>query len=152
MAKKSKKQAQLKMGLKFPGSSIVKAIQDRLSKISTLLDQYMFWRSPALWFIIFINVGASIFYSTWIFSNSDKLPEEIALFYYNFDPAERFMAIDDIPGLIFVNILIQAITIILTSKVSSRFKPLSTFMLTVSSLSSVSFYLALYKAISLVVS
>jgi hypothetical protein len=146
------KQPQIQMGLKFSGSSLFKKIRYKLSSISTLLDQYMFWRSPLLWFIVFVNAGSTIFATTWLYSNLDKLPDQIALFYYHFDQSNRFLNTQDLTSFIFLNVFIQAVMIIIASKVSQRFKPLSTFLLTCAAITSITFYIALYKALSLVVS
>lgn len=150
--KKSKKESQMEMGLRYSGSNLFKLIRYRLSKISTLLDQYMFWRSPLLWFVIFINIGATVFSTTWIYSNITKLPDQVALFYFNFDQSNRFIEIPDLVTFIFLNLGLQVVTVMLASKVSTRFKPLSSFLLTCSAITSLAFYIALYKALSLVIS
>jgi hypothetical protein len=149
--KVSRKQTQISMSLKFPGSNLFKQIKHRFSKISTLLDQYMFWRSPLLWFIVFVNAGSTILITTWIYSNLDKLPDQVSIFYYHFNQSSRFIETTDITSFIFLNIFLQIVMILIASKVSQRFKPLSTFLLTCSTITSITFYIAIYKSLSLVV-
>ena len=151
MKNRKKKQTQIKMGLKYTGGSIFKKIQFRISRFSILLDQYMFWRTPLLWFDIFLNVAASIFATTWIYSNTDKLPGEVSLWYYFFEDIRRFSSSTDIISLVFIHLTIQMITLVIAYKISPRFRPLATFLLVCICITSISFYIAIYKSLSLVV-
>ena len=151
MKKSKKKQTQIKMGLKYSGGSIFKRIRYRISKFSILLDQYMFWRTPLLWFDIFLNVTATILSTTWIYSNWDKLPDKVSLWYYFFDDIKRFNSSTDIINLIFIHLAIQTVSLLLAYKISPRFRPLATFLLVCICIASLSFYIAIYKSLSLVV-
>jgi len=150
MSRKSK-QPQIQMGLKFSGNSVIKVLQYRITRLSAILDQYLFWRTPLLWFNIFLNVAASTYTLTWLYSNLDKLPREVSLWYYFLEESNRFYSSSNIPELLIVNAVFQAISLLLAHKVSQRFRPLSMFLLICICIASITFYLALYKSISLVV-
>jgi hypothetical protein len=111
----------------------------------------MFWRTPLLWFDIFLNVTASIFITTWIYSNNDKLPGEVSLWYYFFEDVKRFSSSTDIINLVFIHLTVQMVTLLIAYKISPRFRPLATFLLVCICIASISFYVALYKSLSLVV-
>ncbi|MFH1547135.1 MAG: hypothetical protein ABIC57_01460 [bacterium] len=148
---REKRQKQIKMGLKYTGGNIFQKIQFRISKFSTLLDQYLFWRTPILWFDVFINIAASIFVTTWLYTNYNNLPEDVSLWYFFFDESRRFVSLTEIINLVFIHLLIQAITLLIAYKVSSRFRPLANFLLVCICIASLTFYIALYKSLSLVV-
>ncbi len=145
-----KKEPQMKMGLKYSGN-ILNRIKYRLLKISAFLDQFKFWRSPLLWFDIFINAAATTYSTTWIYSNWDKLPDEITFFYYFSNESKRFISLTDVINTIFIYLFIQLVSVILAYKISSRFRPLATFLLVCIAITSVTFFISLYKSLSLVV-
>lgn len=151
MKKLKFKRPQIEMGLKYSGSSLLGAVHFRLKKFSTLFNQFIFWRSPLLWFIVFVNASATTFLTTWIYANMDKLPSEITFHYYLFEQSAKFITITDTINKIFVHIFIQFVTLIIASRISPRFRQLSTFILVCSAITSLAFFLALYKALSLVV-
>ena len=146
--KRKNDEPQIKMGLKFSGSKVLEYLRHRLRTVTTLLDQYTFWRSPILWLILFMNVVFTYVILTQILK-TNLLPPSIPLFYYTSKSAPLLIEVDIIPYIIVIYLSLQMIGIFVASKLYFRLKTLSTFTLLVCILATFLFYLALYKSITL---
>jgi hypothetical protein len=146
---KDLKEPQLDMNLKFSNFAFVNKIIYRLKKSTAFLDQFNFWRSPVLWLQIFVITFTTIYGAIFIYQKRTLLPDEIPLFFFQQETTARFINIDAVLILMAGNILLQIISIFISSRVFFKFKFLSHFVLLNSIVSNIVFNLALFKVLRL---
>ncbi len=143
---------QPKMPLKYSGIPFFQKFSYRLKKGFWVIEQIKFWRSFALWTNIFINITVPFLIISWFFSNMDKLPHKLPFLFYYTDQTQRFIPISYILAIFGANIAFQIITIYISSKIFTKFKQLSYFLLIFSFVSTLFVYGAIFKSLTIVLS
>ena len=144
---KNQSKPQLKLGLGYSGSKFFQFISYRIKRYVVLLEQFSYWRSPLVWLLIFLNVVFS--YAIISFSSSaHSLPPEISLFHYAGRLQDILFDSSLIPILVVIFGLIQFIVLLISSHIHYKLRDLSQFILAISVLLTILFFLSLYKSIS----
>lgn len=145
--KNRNKEPQLALGLKYSENRIIRFILYRARRISLILDQLTFWRSPVLWLLLFLN--GVLIYSLLPLLTSDKLPPDVPIFYYGLTTETILFPSDWLEYLFAGFLATQFVSILVSSGLYYRLKQLSFFILLSSILTTFLFGITVFKSVTL---
>ncbi|MBN2101111.1 hypothetical protein JW710_04465 [Candidatus Dojkabacteria bacterium] len=144
------KPSQLGLGIKYKGSPFLQRVSLRYRRISRIMDQFSYWRSPVLWLAIFLNTSLSIITAVYFYNNITKIPSSIALFYYYQSPSKRFINSTNVILIVLTNLIVQLFAIIVGGRLYFKSKTLAYFIQTISIITTLALFISIYKPLSLV--
>ncbi|MEA3357114.1 MAG: hypothetical protein U9Q67_01650 [Patescibacteria group bacterium] len=145
--KNNQTQPQMDMDLKLSGIPFLQRLRFRSKKMSRLLDQFIYWRSALLWFVIFINTALPLLMTAFLYKHIRNLPSEVILLHFSQDTEYRFINTSDLTIVILVNLFIQCGAAIIGSKLYFKLKQVSILILLCSILSAILTYISIYKTL-----
>lgn len=144
---KKQKEPQLHLGLEYTGNKTLERIRYKSRKFFIFLDQFAFWRSPLLWLFLFVNIVIGYLFFT-SFHSASNLPPTIPLLYYLPSAKSIIVPTDYVPMTFGIHWILQAVCIYLAAKQFYRLKLFSNFILLSATLSSLLFFVAIFKSIT----
>lgn len=149
-SKRRKKPIQIDLDLEYKGIAFFQRLRLKVKRISLILDQFSFWRSALLWFVIFINTALSIYTTVFIYNNQEILPPTIPLLSFIQNPEQQFIKITQISLIIIGNLTIQFISIIISARNFFKLKYISHMILVSSLISTIILFISIYKTLIMV--
>ena len=139
---------QMSLGLEYSGNRLLQFLSFRTKKYVNIIEQFSYWRSPLVWLLIFLNVVFAYSLISFV-SGTAGIPPEIPLF--PFSPQIDGVMFDTslVSTLVIIFGLTQFIVILISFRLYYKLKDLSQFVLAISALLTVLFFLALYKSIEI---
>lgn len=141
---------QLPLGLSFKSSRLIEYLKYRVNKVLVFLDEISFWRLPVLYFVLFID-GTVAYWIIFTVLRWHQLPPQIPILYFS-PQVNTLTATSDILTLFLFLMVLHVLAIYVSAKLFYKFRQLSVFLLIGCVLSSVLYFLTLYKSISLTLS
>lgn len=146
--KHNEKEPQLELGLTVPGNQFAARVKHRTRYVVLLLEQFSYWRSALLWFLILTNVVCSYALFS-ILKTVEGVPPTIPLLYYADSTSGILVETHVIPYFTAIYLGIQCFIIFLCFRLHFKVRALSQFLLIISILLTVLFFAGLYKSITL---
>lgn len=137
------------MNLKYKGIPFIQSLIHKMRNFSIILEQFNYWRSGLLWFVIFTNLAVSILVAYKIYSFQADLPKELPIILSQQTSESKFISTPYILIALSVNIAIQIISIAIGGKLYFRLKHVSFFILVCSTVASALFFLSINKSINM---
>lgn len=141
------KDSQLTLGLSFRNSRFAEYVRYKITKLLILLDEVTFSRLPVLYLVIFIDATLG-YWLYFIVLGSQKLPPYFPILYFS-PQVDTLTATSDMLNLFFFLLSLHFLSIYVSSRIFYKLRQLSILLLLCCILTSVLFFITVYKSASL---